>query len=557
MHIPGVQYFEGEGWLIPTNVLKMGQRPGNVFSYPMDPQETTPSGLKLKDYQRRVVTALRRLEPRDGGAFNAGDMGLGKSVSTLQALWLDGYLQRPGLVCGPLAARSTWCDEGGDPLKHYGLTIRPLEAKMENPPLAQGGWWFVHWDILKTMMPGILLQLKPRCLVADESHLCSNLRGLRAQAALNVSYMGSVERRIMLTGTPIPKDRLDFHGQLAICQPGQWTKSRQTFGVAYENGHMEVPEDNSSPGWMVYDGPSNTEELRARLAGTYLRYTKEQVPGELPKLTRHRIEIKMSPEGKQEYEVARRDALKYLKKKKEGQEIPKQISVGSQQQPTMIKNKRIPIELITTSVLKMVLSAEKQRQARFIVNDLCQKHKRLVVFTWKIDVAKNLFKAMQQDFKGVLDLDGHGAPPKLFGPIDGSHSKARRDAECKAFVQERWSILIATRGSVGVSINHLAAADACLQVTPDWNPAGNLQAESRLHREGATAAEIHSYYMLAPGTIDDHILSLLDKKSEEAASLEEEDRGGMHLCSQLDPSIPTDSDFSLDELCSMLEVQQI
>lgn len=551
MAVPGTIYIESEGgYQVPDNVLRMGQRAGSIFSYEPDPHETTPSGLPLKMYQRRVVAALRQVDYKSSGAFNAGDPGLGKSISTLQTLWLDGYLHKPGIVCGPLASRSTWCSPTGDPLVHYGLQINPIDNSTEPDALKAGGWWFIHWDILHGWYNYLFEYLKPCSLIADESHLAMNLKGKRAQAALNLSKTGSIGRRYLLTGTPVPKDRLDLHGQLAICQPGQWSVSKRDFGIAYCGGHMMLPEGSEGGGWMVYEGRTNTVELRARLAGVYFRYTKEQVPNELPKLTRKRIDVSLSPEIRREYLRAQADILKYLRV--QDTELPAKVVIAGEE-ADLTKGRAKAARLISTSVLKKILSKEKSLQAGPEALRLCQLHRRLVVATWKIDAAKNIYKYL----KDASTSYAPGMFPEIFGPIDGSHKKERRDVICESFAAARWSILVCTRGSVGVSINSLNKADAILQVTPDWNPTANIQMESRLHREGATASEIFSYYMLAAGTIDDLILEHLSRKSEEAASLEEHDQEGMHLCADLDPSISTDADISLDELCSMLEATGI
>lgn len=111
------------GHYIPHNLFHAGRRPGTLEEYPPDPTETTPSGLRLFDHQRRTVTFLRRVSKESGGAILGADPGLAKTIASLQALWLDGYLQHGGIVCGPLGARSNWCDPEGDAQRYMGKSV--------------------------------------------------------------------------------------------------------------------------------------------------------------------------------------------------------------------------------------------------------------------------------------------------------------------------------------------------------------------------------------------------------------------------------------------------
>ena len=56
------------------------------------------------------------------------------------------------------------------------------------------------------------------------------------------------------------------------------------------------------------------------------------------------------------------------------------------------------------------------------------------------------------------------------------------------------------------------AAEACFNVGYDWTPENQNQAESRLHRSGQTGS-VRSYYFMTTGTIDAHVMKILDKKT--------------------------------------------
>lgn len=530
---------------VPRNLWTMGQRPTTLHSLEPDTYEVTPSGLKLKDYQRRSVTFLRNVGELDQGAILGADAGTGKSITVLQALWLDGYLQKPGLIIGPLGAQGVWCGPSSDATKHYGLVVRPLEGSTPDMALLkQGGWFFIHYEIVRAWQSWLSMHLQPVALVIDECHMALNCQGKRWESLLSVSSMRHTKRRYGLTGTPVPKSRLDLYGQLAFVQPGQWGNKHYDFGVRWSGGRRTTHEEGK--GHWVFDAQTNTDELRARLAGVYLRYSKMDVAHDLPKLVRHRLEIQLPPEVWKEYREARNTIVKYREARGLNQKVEK-VSFGGVEidvsDASEKKNKAL--QLITTTTLKSILDRGKVSLAFDTIVDVFSQHRRLVVFTWKRDSAKLLHEKLTAYYASTSTV--------VYGPIDGS-SKCpwpKRRETAAAFAAEESSILVATRGSVGIAINDLSAADACIQITPDWNPDGNLQAESRLHREGATALEIHSYYMLAKGTLDDRILELLDTKSREAAALAKTDSAGMHLALDLDPTIGDDS-WSIDEICNMI-----
>jgi len=546
--VPGVRQL-GQDWLVPHNLVHLGTRPGTLFEYSPDTVEAAPSGLKLKDYQRRSVSFLRSIDRESAGGILAAEPGLGKSIISLQASWLDGHLHRPGLVIGPLGARGTWCSPDGDPAKHYGLQITALDGTDPDYRVfktAQPSWFFIHYDILKAWQSTIFSDLRPACLIIDEIHSVMNSSSARWEATFGVAGAATIERRIGLTGTPIPKTRLDLFGQLAVVQPHQWGEKHWDFGIRHLAGHRMTTEGNvEGKSWWVFDGHSNTAELRARLTGVYLRYTKADVPGELPGLVRHRIDVELPPAVRAEYNLAKNNVLKWqaLKGKRQA---PETFEVGGTTY-TLTPDDPKATQLVTTSALKSILDRGKVPQALGLIKQLAARHERIVVFTWRRESAKELCR----DLNAERAIYTQGVP-EIFGPIDGTDKWEKRIEEAKAFAQSDWAVFVATRGSVGIAINDLSCADACLQITPDWSPDGNLQAESRLHREGARAPEIHSYYMLAPKTLDDRVLELLRAKSEEAKAIAPTDAGGLHLVADLDPTYSDESRWSLDEICTML-----
>jgi SNF2 family DNA or RNA helicase len=550
LQYPGVQALTkvpkpvDQGYYVPSNLFNVGLRRGPAMAYDPEPINHTPSNLKLDDHQLRLITACRSVDRESAGIIVGCDVGLGKTMISLQSLWLDGFLQKKGLVIGPLAAADTWCSEKGDPWKHYGLKIKPLTSSTADVRELYGAdWFFIHFDIVEYWQAVIFANLQPASIVIDEIHNLCNTKSRRHQSVRALSFCNSIVRRIGLTGTPIPKDRMDLYGELEILQPNQWG-TYVDFGVRYSNGHREALTEEKS--FWVFDAETRTEELRARLAGTYLRLTKQDiVDSVLPKLIREPINIELNPEVRAEYQKAKADIVRFREERRLGQPLPTKIRIGSMDYD-MPRDKLAGAPLVITTTLKSILDKGKIAKASSVVKDLMAKHRKLVVFTWQIDAAKLLVKELKPHFEK--------AHVGLFGPITGNITDLeKRIAIATEFAQcSAPAVIVATRGSAGVSINVLNCADAVLQVTPDWNPDGNIQAEGRVHRKGNTYPEVHSYYMLAPKTLDDRVLELIRTKAECARSLSDQDEDGLNLACELDPTGTMDEQWSLDALCAAL-----
>lgn len=543
--IAGLRKNDDNGCYLPYGLLQAGVKPGPLNDWPPEPYATTPSGLTLDEHQLRAVSFLRAIDPLDGGAILGGDIGTGKTICALHALWLDGFLQEGGVVCGPLGSRDTWCSEEGDPQQHYGLTITPIVGTDPDPALIQPGrWYFVHFDIAE-YWTGLLFNQRPKALIVDESHNLCNSRSRRHKAVLGVAKGASLARRILLTGTPIPKGRMDLEGELEIAQPNQWDWER--FGVFHAGGHRELHSEDRAH-W-VFDGRTNTEELRARLAGVYLRYTKESVASSMPKLVRHRVDIELDAEWKNRYHLALTDIRKYTEER-QGKQLPSTISIGGVTY-TLPKEKPIAAGLVVTSALKSILDHGKLPHARRIIDGLLPFHDRILVGTWRRESAVELTKQLKEE---LSDPD-----VAIFGPLTGQHSLEKRIATAIEFAEcEDAAILVVTRGAVKESINRLSVCDAVLQITPDWNPDSNLQFEGRVHRKGNLHSEVHSYYMLAPRTLDDRVLELLAQKGEEAKHIDASDVAGWNLAVDLDPTGFEGEQWSLDEICALVsEIKEL
>lgn len=558
--IPGIASWENKkkpdetGWYAPQSLLDMGMFPGSLDEYEPEPRDVAPSGMKLRIYEARAVSCCRLITPQREGMIVAGDPGLGKTVISLHSLWLDGYLERPGLIIGPNIAKGVWCDDDADARVHYGLEVVPLEGvkNIDVNILAQHKTFFCHYELLHAWQSWIVATLKPAWLIIDESHFLSHQKVQRSTAGRQVTLLSSIERRYGLTGTPIPNERLELWNQLAMVQPRQWGSSHFQFGVRYCGGHRTEIDEGGIGGHWVFDGESNDLELKARLAGTFLRFTTEEVQNELPPMERHVVEVandQIDPALLDDYSLAQRDIGKYLKLR---QAVPKEvetITIGN----TTIKlskeeHKPGAVRLVCLSTLIGLLSRMKQAAAINVIDDIMREHNRLVVFTWRVATAEWICGQLADRMARGEKVGGKS--PDLFGPVHGEVPMPMRKALAREFAASPCSLYVATMGSAGTSINSLSAASAGLIVDLHWNTASLQQAEKRIHRDGSQAAKVDIYYLFIRSTVDDMFLEKLRDKAQRAAALAPRDTAGISLVQDLSPSNAGGVD--LDLLCARL-----
>ena len=381
------------GIYVPRRLTSMALRPGSLFAYQKCEYDVAPaSGQKLYDHQARSVSFIRGVRPCDGGCLLAADPGTGKTISTLHALWLDGYLHKPGLICAPLPARSSWVGEHADPWKHYGLQVGQVEGTKAIPSLfAASGWWFIHYDIIGYWDWFILEVLKPATIIFDESHYLMNPTSARGLVAYNISASKSVEKRVLLSGSPIPKTRKDLWNQLAIAQPNQWGSSLWKFGVRYCGGQQVQTPGRDNAFW-VYNGRTCDEELRRMLTGIYLRYEKDEVLETLPAFTRTIIDAnEYGTLNLDEYWRIQTGSTRNFRKQRENEFLSEMVD-DSQGRADALKQ-----------INKLIFSLEfaKLDIIPSVLEGLLKKHNKIVVFLWQREAANITFDSLRRELKSV------------------------------------------------------------------------------------------------------------------------------------------------------------
>ncbi len=430
-------------------------------------------GGELKPFQRAGVEYL--LEQRR--AFLADEQGLGKTIEALAALQADNAF--PAVVVCPASLKLNWLRE----IEHWlpgrtaqalvGTGAREIRAQeiggaagATSAPVASAppDVTVVNYDIVASRLDR-LHGLRPKALVIDESHYCKNAAAKRTQAVQRLAGSVADDGLVLaLTGTPILNRPAELISQLRIV--GRLTDfgSGAQFGRRFQgtDAHMRLH-------W----------HLRARC---YVRRLKADVLKQLPPKTRGIVPVELDNEA--EYRFAERDVIAWLRSQ------PLDLRVLDTRVAAALRAER----LVRLNALKLLAARGKLRAALAWIHDFSSSGEPLVVFAKHREIQR----AVMERFPAALH-------------ILGEDTHAARDAALREFQEQDDSQLIVCSLEVAGQGLTLTRASNVVFLELDWTPAKHDQAEDRCHRIGQQDA-VNATYLLAAGTIDETIATLLERK---------------------------------------------
>ncbi len=416
-------------------------------------------GGELKPFQRAGVSyvlARRR-------AFLADEQGLGKTIEALAALQAaDAF---PAVVVCPASLKLNWVRE----LEHWlpGRSTRALSGHGGTAPTATADITVLNYDIVAARVDE-LTALSPRALVLDESHYCKNASAKRTQAVQRLSAAVPREGIVLaLSGTPVTNRPDELISQLRILGRLEEFGSGARFGQRFRgaDAHLRLH-------W----------HLRSRC---FVRRLKADVLPQLPAKTRAIVPVELDNEA--EYRLAERDLVAWLRSQ------PLDLRELDAKVAAALRAER----LVRVNALKLLAARGKLHAALAWIHDFCSSGERLVVFAGHREIQR----AVLARFPTALH-------------ILGEDSAAVRDAALQAFQSPEQSeanqLIVCSIEVAGHGLTLTRSSNVAFMELA-WTPAKHDQAEDRCHRIGQQDA-VNAYYLLAAGTIDETISTLLERK---------------------------------------------
>lgn len=422
-------------------------------------------------------------------------MGLGKTTSAIAyaATLRKHYDGAPALIVAPKVVRGVWRREIAACVgRGQGDLFCGIESTDPNDFdvrfwLERAGWIFVHYDVVHAWWSQILTR-KPCVVIADEVHLAKNSRTRRGKALELASSLS--KHRMLLTGTPIPNKVGEMWNLLQLVT-GKWTwGSPRLFRTRYAGAYFD--------GHGLRDGkPSNTDELRERMTGCYLRRTVSDAGLELPPLTRQVVEAELSPTALRRYTklLGEHDPVAVMRALVHG-------TAGQATLEWLGKLRKI----VSKAKLPITIA-----QARLALDE----GEQVVIFTWQRETAE----AIAEKLDGAV--------------IHGGVPQEEREGRIAAFQAGACRAVVATLAAMSVGVT-LHAGRILIMHDLDWVPANMLQAEARLYRIGQTRPVL-SKWVVSPRTLDELFVRAVRAKAVNMQSAD---------------------DFSADSLAEVLGVEE-
>ena len=284
------------------------------------------------------------------------------------------------------------------------------------------------------------------------------------------------EHRLVLTGTPIENSLKDLWAQFNFINPGLLGSAD---GFRKHFIHPITREGNENA----------RKRLQQIIRPFFLRRTKQQVAPELPPLTEEVVYCEMTPEQREVYQKEKNALRNTILQER-------------------YKNSFVALNGITrlrqlANHPQMVLpeytgGSGKMEQVLDAFETLVSEGHKVLIFSSFVTHLKFLADAFTQHGWQYAMLTG---------------STLDRESEIARFsTRQDVSAFFISLKAGGVGLN-LTDADYVFIIDPWWNPAAEMQAESRAHRIGQDK-QVFAYRFITADTIEEKIRNLQESKSE-------------------------------------------
>lgn len=438
-------------------------------------------------YPHQIETAKKVLNELQGRAILADEVGLGKTIEAgliLKEYMLRGLVKK-ALVLVPASLVLQW--------------TRELNEKFSIGAFAQRNEWsWTTYDVLVSSIDttkrdphrSIVLEQDWDLVIVDEAHKLKNRK------TKNWELINQLRKKylLLLTATPIQNDLKELYNLINLLKPGQLGSAQQFTASFIEQKRK----------------PKNPAELREALSQVMIRNKRSEGGIYFTKRNVTSIPLDLSEQERELYEaVSSFVKEEYLKRRAEkGNVLPlitlqREISSSPYAAlPTldkMYKDPKMP-DLLKTRIEHLYQMCEsiplgEYTKGKTVIDLVKKTDEKVIVFTE--------YRASQEYLMYMLEQAGIRSIP-----FRGGFGRGKKDW-MKDLFEKRAQVMVATEaGGEGINLqfcNHVINFDL------PWNPMRIEQRIGRVHRLGQTR-DVYIYNMATRGTIEEHIVNLLQEK---------------------------------------------
>lgn len=452
------------------------------------PSTPLPEALKaeLRPYQKAGYDFLAHLTQHNLGGILADDMGLGKTLQTLA--WLS-YLRsknsdsKPALVICPASVLHNWRREANRFTPEMKVLV--LESGSARHNLRKQ---IPAYDIIVTNYAILRRDLEAlqkytfRAVILDEAQFIKNPD---AQITQSVKQLKS-DQRLALTGTPLENRLLDLWSITDFVQPG-YLGNQQKFNEKYDpRGENAADEQRIA-----------RRRLSAKLRPLLLRRLKKEVARDLPDRIEQRRDCELG-------EAQRKLYLAELRRSREQvMQTVEEKGIGKSTIHVLAALTRLRQICCHPQLVGSDSASGKTETLMELLEPLLAEGQKVLVFSQFVQMLRILEKECQARQISTHILTGE--------------TKNRQEVT-QAFQEDpKGSVFLLSLRAAGTGLN-LTTASYVVLYDPWWNPAVEAQAIDRSHRIGQTR-NVNAYRLIAPGTVEEKIWDLQQRKAQTIADV--------------------------------------
>jgi DNA repair and recombination protein RAD54B len=476
-------------------------------------------GKHLRPHQREGVKFLYEcvmgMRSFNGeGAILADDMGLGKTLQTITLLWTllkqnpiyeaPSVIKKALIVC-PVTLINNWRKEFRKWLGNERIGVFVFDDKRKRlTDFTMGKAYsvmIVGYEKLRTVQEGLARGNGVDIVIADEGHRLKTLQNKSGQAIQSLN----ATKRIILSGTPIQNDLKEFFAAVDLVNPGV-LGSFKSFIKEFEVPivRSRQPEATEKD---IEKGEARNEELRELTSKFMLRRTAEILAKYLPPKTEYVLFCKPTNTQAKIYQSVLESPV-FQSVIGNSESALQLITILKKlcNSPSLLSPKNgenAPSEtiaaLLSSLPPNLLRHFSPSTSAKIRVLDQLLHHLRTSTsekivlvsnYTSTLTLLANLLSSLSLPF---LRLDGSTPAQKRQGLVEDFN---RLPASlCFAF------LLSAKAGGTGLN---LIGASRLVLFDVDWNPATDIQAMARIHRDGQKRP-CHIYRILLKGSLEEKI----------------------------------------------------
>lgn len=449
------------------------------------PLKVTPYQHQLKGFNLACQSmGIVGNNPISPGYALLMEMGCGKTITSIAIAgkaYLTGKAKRL-LILAPKSIVPVWQEEF-EKFADFPFSLTVLQGSSSKKIEALKALPHIGLEIAVVNYDSIALienelsAWNPDFLICDESSKIKNPTAKMSKAAYRLSKPCSF--RIILTGTPIQNNPLDFFSQYKVLDDSIFGKSF----YAFKNEYAVLGNFNQPIGWR------NLAELVKKAHSIAFRVTKDEAL-DLPETTDIIRSIHFEDKALKLYKQFVRDSCTELSK--------------GEVTATNVLTRLLRLQQITGGFLRPdddsdryeKVSSAKLEALEDIIDTCMSEGKKLVIIARFIPEITEICKLLEAKNIGYA---------KICGDVKdraSEVSKFQRDCECMVFVGQLQTV------SMGLT---LTAASTLVFYSLSYNFADYSQARARIHRIGQrnTCQYIH---LVMKDTIDETVLHALKSK---------------------------------------------